>query len=195
MDMSLVRLRLRRTLGVNVSQFSYHSVTEGVAENTRRLSSFIHRLHADSVHLVGHSLGGVLALQMLRRFPTDKVNRVVCLGSPLVGSSAAQNFSRWSLGRKMIGRTLREAVLEDPLNASDEYHDVGVIAGTVGLGLGLFVGKLEKPHDGMVTERETRLPGVTDHRMLAANHIGLLVSRQVAAQAANFLREGKFQRC
>jgi pimeloyl-ACP methyl ester carboxylesterase len=92
MDMSLVRLRLRRTLGVNVSQFSYHSVTEGIAENTRRLSNFIRRLHADSVHLVGHSLGGVLALQMLRRFPTDKVNRVVCLGSPLVGSSAAQIF-------------------------------------------------------------------------------------------------------
>jgi pimeloyl-ACP methyl ester carboxylesterase len=195
MDMSLVRRRLRRTLGVNVSQFSYHSVTEGIAENTHRLNNFIDRLQADSVHLVGHSLGGVLALQMLRRFPTDKVNRVVCLGSPLVDSSAAQNFSRWSLGRKMIGRTLREAVLEDPLNASDKYHEVGVIAGTVGLGLGLFVGKLEKPHDGMVTKRETRLPGVTDHLMLPANHIGLLVSRQVAAQAANFLREGKFQRC
>jgi pimeloyl-ACP methyl ester carboxylesterase len=193
MEMGLMRFRLSKNLGVNVVQFSYHSVTEGIAENAHRLSRFIERLPADAVHLVGHSLGGVLALQMLRLFPTDKVRRVVCLGSPLVDSSAAQNFSRWTLGGKMVGRTLREAVLADPLGSSDEHRDVGVIGGTVGLGLGIFVGKLEKPHDGMVTERETRLPGITDHLMLRANHFGLLISRKAAMQTANFLREGKFQ--
>ena len=194
MDMGLVRRRLRKNLGARPVQFSYHSVTGGIAENARRLSRFVDSLPADEVHLVGHSLGGVLALQMLRLFPTDKVNRVVCLGSPLVDSSAAQNISRWNLGGKMVGRTLREAVLDDPLSAADEHREVGVIGGTVGLGLGLLVGNLEKPHDGVVTERETRLPGVTDHLMLPVNHIGLLISRQVAAQTANFLRDGKFHR-
>lgn len=194
MEMSLLRNRLRKNLGLRTVQFCYHTVTEGISENAHRLSHFIDSLATESVHLVGHSLGGVLALQMLKRYPTDKVNRVVCLGSPLVMSSAAQNFSRWKLGRNMIGRTLPEAVFEEPLKLSDPHHEVGVIGGTVGLGLGLFLGKLETPHDGMVTERETRLPGLTDHLMLPVNHVGLVISRQVAAQSANFLREGSFQR-
>jgi len=193
MDMSLVRRRLRQALGAHVVQFSYHSVTEGVTENTHRLSRFIDRQQAATVHLVGHSLGGVLALKTLRRFPTDKISRVVCLGSPLVDSSAARTFSRWSLGRLMLGQTLREAVLEDPLQSTDEHPDVGVIAGTIGLGLGLLVGRLDKPHDGVVTEQETKLPGITDHLVLPVNHFGMLVSREVAAQTASFLRDGKFQ--
>ena len=193
MDMSLVRRRLRQALGAHVVQFSYHSVTEGVTENTHRLSRFIDRQQAATVHLVGHSLGGVLALKTLRRFPTDKISRVVCLGSPLVDSSAARTFSRWSLGRLMLGQTLREAVLEDPLQSTDEHPDVGVIAGTIGLGLGLLVGRLAKPHDGVVTQQETKLPGITDHLVLPVNHVGMLVSREVAAQTASFLRDGKFQ--
>jgi hypothetical protein len=136
----------------------------------------------------------VLALKTLRRFPTGKIGRVVCLGSPLVDSGAARHVSRWALGKKMIGQTLREAVLEDPLRYSDEKHDVGVIGGTVGLGLGLLVGNIDRPHDGMVAEYETRLPGITDHLMLSVNHVGMLVSREVSRQAANFLRAGKFRR-
>lgn len=194
MELSLMRRRLSKNLSVEVAQFSYHTVTEGIAENTQRLNRFIDRHPADLIHLVGHSLGGVLALKTLRRFPTGKIGRVVCLGSPLVDSGAARNFSRWALGKKMIGQTLREAVLDDPLRYSDENHEVGVIGGTVGLGLGLFVGNIDKPHDGMVAEYETRLPGITDHLMLSVNHVGMLVSREVSSQTANFLRTGKFQR-
>lgn len=193
MDMRLVRRRLGAAFGVTVAQFSYRTVNEGIAENTRRLSNFIDGQRADTVHLVGHSLGGVLALKTLRRFPTDKVGRVVCLGSPLRDSSAARTISRWAVGRKMIGQTLREAVLEDPLSSADEYHEVGVIAGNIGLGLGLFVGNLEKPHDGMVTEDETKLPRITDHLTLPVNHVGMLVSKELVAQTVNFLRDGEFR--
>ena len=84
MEMGLLRHRLRKKLGVRVVQFSYHAVTEGIAENARRLSTFIDSLPAGRVHLVGHSLGGVLALQMLMRFPNEKVGRVVCLGSQVL---------------------------------------------------------------------------------------------------------------
>ena len=134
MEMGLMRRRLRKNLGVRAVQFSYHSVTGSVAENVRRLSRFIDRLHEDSVNLVGHSLGGVLALQMLKRFPTEKVARVVCLGSPLVDSSAARQLSRQSWGRSIIGRTLSEAVLEQPLRHCDPDHDVGMISGRLALG-------------------------------------------------------------
>ena len=41
---------------------------------------------AGPVALVGHSLGGLVALEALRRQPDLPVSRVVCLGSPLRGS-------------------------------------------------------------------------------------------------------------
>ena len=193
MEMTVLRRRLQRLHGFSTLQFSYPTVRPGIGENARRLSGFIDSVPAERVDLVGHSLGGVLALQMLQRFPTGKVGRVVCLGSPLTGSNAARNFGRWEWSRKMLGRTIREAVLESPLEISDANHAVGVIAGNVGLGLGLIVGNLERPHDGMVTVPETRLPGITEHRVLAVNHIGLVFSRQVAAQTSHFLRNGAFR--
>jgi len=192
--MGLLRSRLSKNHGFTTAQFSYHSVSEGVAENSRRLRNFINQAPADTVHLVAHSLGGVLALQMLTRFPTDKVGRIVCLGSPLAGSSAARNLSRARLGRTMLGRTAHEALLEGPLESSDDHHEVGVIAGTVGLGLGLIVGRLEKPHDGMVTLKETQLPGITDHLTMAVNHFGLILVRKVVEQTSHFLLHGEFSR-
>jgi pimeloyl-ACP methyl ester carboxylesterase len=194
MEMALLRRRLSKRHGFRTVQFSYQSVTEDVAENSRRLSNFIAQLRADVVHLVGHSLGGVLAMHTLKRFPTDQVGRVVCLGSPLVDSSAARNLGRWGWGRAILGRTLREAVLEMPLRSSDPVHEVGVIGGTVGLGLGLFFGPLDRPHDGVVTQQETELAGLTAHLMLPVNHIGLMLSRRVAGQVAGFLRHGRFDR-
>jgi pimeloyl-ACP methyl ester carboxylesterase len=194
MEMGLFRHRLRKNYGFTTTQYSYHSITEGLVENSRRLRQFVDQAPAETVHLVAHSLGGVLALQMLQQFPTDKVGRVVCLGSPLVDSSAARNLARSRHGRAMLGRTIREAVLEEPLESFDDHHEVGVIAGTFGLGLGSLVGRLEKPHDGVVTVRETQLPGITEHLTMAVNHFGLVVFREVVEQTSHFLLHGAFSR-
>ncbi|MDH3509607.1 MAG: alpha/beta hydrolase [Gammaproteobacteria bacterium] len=194
MEMGLLRRRLQKNLCVPAVQFSYHSVTEGIAENARRLSHFIDRFPADSVHLVGHSLGGVLALQMLKRFPTEKVDRVVCLGSPLVDSSAARQLSRRFAGRSIIGKTFFEAVLEQPLRRCDPSHDAGMITGRLALGLGRLVATLEEPNDGVVAQRETELPGLNDHLGVPVSHFGLLLAPSVARQIAHFLRYGSFER-
>jgi hypothetical protein len=55
-----------------------------------------------------------------------------------------------------------------------------------------MLGVLEQPHDGMVTVKETRLSGITDHLELPVNHVGMLVSKQVARQTAHFLHHGRF---
>jgi pimeloyl-ACP methyl ester carboxylesterase len=194
MEMGLLRRRLRKDLGVGTAQFCYRASTEGVTENARRLRNFIDQNSAQTVHLVGHSLGGVLALQMLKRFPTQKVGRVVCLGSPLVDSSAARQLSRRSWGRSIIGKTLLEAVLEQPLHRCDPDHDVGMITGKLALGAGAVAVTLERPNDGVVTQQETELSGLHDRLMLPVSHFGLLLSPRVARQTGHFLRYGSFER-
>jgi len=191
--LGMLRNRLAQRTDWPAQTFSYRPVARALPENARRLRNRLDNIDADTIHLVGHSLGGVLALQMLNLFPTDRVRRIVCLGSPLVDSSAARRLMRWNLGRKAIGRTLLDGVLNQPLVSVDGSREIGIIAGSVALGLGAIVGKLESPHDGVVSVRETRLPGITDHLVLPVNHVGLIFSSKVADQAAHFLRFGKFR--
>lgn len=92
----------------------------------------------------------------------------------------------------MLGRAvhlLRAGVLPLP-----EGFEVGVIAGTLPLGLGHWFGRFEGAHDGTVTVAETRVAGVIDHLEVRTSHTGLIYSRVVAQQAAAFLREGRFTR-
>ena len=184
--------RLARRTGWYAETFSYRSVRRALPENARRLKRRIDELQADTVHLVGHSLGGVLALQMLNLFPSERIGRIVCLGSPLVDSSAARRLSRWGPTHRLLGPTLHEAVLEQPLGSVHGEREVGVIAGTVGVGLGMIVGRLEKPHDGVVSVNETELPGIKAHTVMPLNHWGLLYSGRVADQTAQFLQHGVF---
>ena len=88
------------------------------------------------VHLVGHSLGGVLALHTLKRFPELPVDKVVCLGSPLVDTSAGRVLHDYAAGRALLGKTLPQAIFREPLREWNGPQPVGVIAGTRGFGLG-----------------------------------------------------------
>lgn len=148
----------------------------------------------DTLHVVGHSLGGLLALHTLLRYPDPRPGRVVCLGSPLRGSVAARALAGLPFGQEILGQTMREAVLDGGLDEYRGAREVGVIAGTMGLGLGVVIENLPIPNDGTVAVEETRLPGIRDHLEIEVSHTGLLVSPLVASQTAFFLRHGQFAR-
>ncbi len=79
--------RLRQG-GYRPALFGYASVLGGPA---RAVPQLIARLRATGAQaLVCHSLGGLIAAQALRSAPDLPVRRVVCLGSPLAGSSVAR---------------------------------------------------------------------------------------------------------
>ena len=67
-----------------------------------------------------------------------------------------------------------------------------VIAGDRAKGLGGLFATLDGASDGTVAVAETRLEGLTDHCVLPASHSGLVLSAEVAAHTARFLREGRF---
>lgn len=190
----LLRSRLRDDYGFAPESYSYPTVQLGLDDNMRRLHEFIAAVPGERLHLVGHSLGGVLALHTLLRYPDPRPGRVVCLGSPLRGSAAARALAALPFGIGMLGATMRDAVLDGGLRHYDGAQEVGVIAGTLGLGLGAILENLQLPHDGTVAVEETRLPGITDHLEVAVTHMGLLSSAVVASQTAYFLRHGNFAR-
>lgn len=197
--MEPMRWRLEHQYGYAVHPYSYPSVAEGLDANVERLLEFLRGISAPAVNLIGHSLGGVLAVRALARMPDAVSGRVVCLGSPLAGSGAARALKRLRGGEAMLGRLIRDSLLQDPLTAYEGQRDVGVIAGDGGFGIGAVMnalqsGALTPPHDGTVTVDETRLAGIADHLVLPVTHTWMLLSPEVADQAAYFIERGEFKR-
>jgi Alpha/beta hydrolase family len=173
--------------------FSYASVTGTLAVHARRLAEHIAQLDSPCVHLVGHSMGTLVILKMLAESRDPRIGRIVLLGPPYHGSLAGRTVGallplRWLLGHSYALWSRRETV-PPPCNV-----DVGVIAGTVPVGLGTLLGVLTTPHDGVVMVEETRVPGARDHICLDVSHTGMIVAPVVADQVCAFLEHGHFQR-
>ena len=176
-----------RGQGFDVQCLGYASVLGGPE---RAVPWLVERLRsAGPVALVGHSLGGLVALEALRRAPELPVARVVCLGSPLRGSATA---------RALVGRGLPLALgrsrglLVDGVPPWQGPAAVGMVAGRVPRGLGALLGAVDAASDGTVALAETRLPGLAGHCEVEASHTGLVFSAAAAMQTAAFLRHGRF---
>ena len=176
--------------GFATQTFDYATVRDGIDACGDRLRDRIATLEGGVVHLVGHSLGGLIAATIVQRHPGLIDGRIVCLGSPLRGSAAARSLKGIPGGPALLGRSFD--VLEHGLERWNGPHQLGVIAGRLPFGLGFLLGGLQAPHDGTVSVEETRLPGITDHCVIAAAHTGLTFSNEAARCTGAFLRCGRF---
>lgn len=196
--MYLIKRRLESEYGLRVSLFSYPSVRGTLDENAAALAAFIHQQGVDGVHILGHSLGGVLALRSLANDPHALPGRVVCIGSPLTGSRAAKILNEFQWAQEAMGKSLSEGVIHQSANewatSVAQRREIGVIAGNVPLGIGRFVADFREDNDGTIAVSETRLDGAKDHLVMSVSHKGMLVSAKVVDQAAAFLKRGEFLR-
>ncbi|HJS21201.1 MAG TPA: alpha/beta fold hydrolase [Steroidobacteraceae bacterium] len=193
-ESTLLRRRLGAELACDTRAFHYPSVTASMDEVLARLHEFTSALKSDTLHFIGHSLGGIVVLRYLESRRDLAPGRAVLLGSPLAGSRAAQGLARWPLGAAILGRNIEAEVLKPQARRWDGQRELGVIAGDLSLGFGRLVSDLGGPNDGTVTVAETQLPGATDHIVLPISHTGMLFSAAVAHQAAHFLARGRFER-
>lgn len=179
--------------GFAADAVSYRSTRETLADHIGRLAKRVAALSATRVHLVGHSFGGLVVLRYLQRSPDARIGRAVLLGAPVAGCRAAAAFAQRQGGEFLLGKSL--GAWRDPVNTSlDRRFEVGVIAGTRGLGFARVFTRLPDPNDGVVGLEETRFRNMRDHLALPVGHMGMLLSAQVARQTGEFLRTGAFSR-
>ena len=148
------------------------------------------RLRDRPGHVLAHSLGGLVTLSALEFEPDLPVSRVVCLGSPLRGSAAAQTLAEQAWSKPYLGRSAR--LLRSGCQPWRGRADVGVVAGSTPLGLGRYFGRFDGDNDGTVSVDETRLPGLADHAVIPTSHTGLLFSPDAVQLAVGFFRDGRF---
>jgi pimeloyl-ACP methyl ester carboxylesterase len=193
-----LRRRLAQHLNAEARAFSYPSVADDASTNARELAKYLTAIRADTLHLVGHSLGGVVILKVFEEDggagPILPPGRIVLLGPPLRGSRTAQNLARLPFGRKIMGLGVGEELLASRKRRWNRSRDLGVIAGDLGFGLGRLVGTLGGPSDGTILVEETQLDGAADRVVLRVSHTGMLFSAAVARAAGTFLSTGRFER-
>lgn len=134
------------------------------------------------VHIVGHSLGSIIARAVLTRTSLPSVERMVMLSPPNRGSHAARRlgpFLRWlsPLVEELSDQSdsLVNRLARRPLSRVE----VGVVAAE---------------WDDLLDERSTHLDCESDHIILPSRHGDLVFRRPVAEQVVHFLDHGQFHR-
>lgn len=186
--MAVMAARLARA-GYSPHVFTYRGRSPFEA-NVARFARYARELLGGRpAHFIGHSLGGVLVLDMLNAHPEIALASALLLGAPVRGCLAGRRLGAASIGRWMMGAcgelwSEREACWrrEAPL---------GVIAGTRPLGLGRVLGRLPDGNDGVVRVDETTVEGMTARALVPQGHSMLVVSGSVGALIERFLASGR----
>ncbi len=185
--------RLTRA-GYRCHIFSYMGAARPMQAHVERLARMAHEV--GPAHFVGHSLGGLLVMETLNRHPEIAAGRVVLLGAPARGCYAGRRIARYRLGRWIFGHSGEywpERHADSGRSARwSRSEALGIVAGSLPLGLGRMFGRLPGVNDGAVCLEETAIEGMTERVVLPVGHSAMLISAKVAAQVAVFLSNGKF---
>jgi pimeloyl-ACP methyl ester carboxylesterase len=173
--------------GFTVHYFRYRS-RRGLTAAAQELRRLVQLCDAARVHLVGHSLGGIVISRALQGEALEAVGRIALLGSPLNGSALAAALSSWRVGRAILGLAAREGILADR-PAAPPASRLLIVAGTVPVGFAALL-QLPFPNDGTVFLEETRVP-CAEFFAARTTHMGMLFSRQVADRILLWFRGGE----
>lgn len=175
--------------GLRTHLFGYAGRERPLAAHAERLARFAGGI--GPAHFIGHSLGGLVILETLLRHPATAAANVVLLGTPARGNFAGRRLARLGWGRWFLGAS--EPLWREGRAARwTRPEPLGVIAGTLPLGLGRLFGALPGPNDGVVRLEETELEGMRERVVLHVGHSAMLVSARVAAQVLSFLEHARF---
>jgi len=151
----------------------------------------------DRIHLVTHSMGGIIARAFLQKHALPPGGRVVMLAPPNQGSELADWAQKHMpriyglagpAGRELGTRAIKRLDTSQSLTAP-----VGIIAGNSSWNP-LFSAILPGDDDGKVTVRRARLEGMTDFLSVSDTHMMIMYDKDVHGQIVHFLKNGRFDR-
>ena len=182
--------------GYKTRIFSNRYLLKTPSQNGERLQAFIHRINSGTVHLVGHSLGGVVIMHSLKRFAEADTRllfgKVVLIASPIRGNAFAQQLNNHPWIRWFLGRSIKDGLLE-AAPTERNGSQIGIISCSVPGGLGALVYKPDEANDGLVKQSETVLEEAKDSVCVPQSHTLVLFSELGASLTVAFLQHGEFK--
>jgi pimeloyl-ACP methyl ester carboxylesterase len=131
------------------------------------------------LHLVGHSLGGILIRWLIANRPPSGLARVVLLAAPNQGSRLADAVAPWL---SWLMRPL-------PDLTTDETNAAHTLAAPEGVPIGVIAGSW----DWTVPVARAGLPGAADFVVARSGHMFLPDVREVHELTARFLATARFR--
>lgn len=147
------------------------------------------------LHLVGHSMGGLIIRQFLAHRRVANLGRCVLIATPNRGTPLAEKaIGRFGLLVKWMGalEVLRSGGVAIPPPQNQPPPQIGVIGGWIeSLSLGTLF--LEEINDGRVPLNSVTLRGMTDFKVLPFAHNRIHHKQETADLVVRFLQTGSFR--
>lgn len=190
--------RMARSLaaaGYDVINVDYPSTEDRMAGHGARLRDLVEARfaagHVDEVSFVGHSMGGLVIQEYLRRADARTPQACVYVATPHRGAILADKrrhwfLFRWAMGDLAAGQLRTTA----PLHAAPiPYPDrSGTIAGDIGAGNAAIPG----PDDGTVGVSEATFVGAAEAVVVPFGHTSIKLRERTIRLVLQFLRDGSF---
>jgi triacylglycerol lipase len=181
--MSAMGWKLQK-MGYQVCNWGYSSTRDDVQSHAQKLVGLLEQFSRDpnvaGIHLVTHSMGGIVARVALATQAFPKLGRMVMLAPPNAGSHAARKLAP-VLG--WLWKPLSQ-LSDDPqsfVNRLSHFKQLNDIEFAI----------IEAAPDAVISPSSVRLVGQCDHRVIRSRHGTLPWNAEAIRCTANFLKHGQ----
>ena len=168
--------------GFTTRNWGYPSVIGTVQRHAAKLRRVLDELNTDEdvsrIHLVTHSMGGIVGWYALQQRIPDKFGRFVLLTPPGRGSWLATTFG-W------IARPICPGVEQLSTRPESLVNQLKTLDG-------IDVGAIGATLDLVVPASYSHMPGEREHQIFPGLHHQVLFRADVAESVARFLQTGSF---
>ena len=179
--LTLLARRLRHH-GYRAERWGYRNMCCSLLVHADRFADELRALDAeptvDTLHLVTHSMGCIIARAALDRFRPTKLGRFVMLAPPNRGSFVA------TAAKGVFGRVFRPVA---ELSTAEDS-----LVNSLPMPQGIEIGVIAAGRDAIIAPESTRPQAPHDHATVPCLHSSLLYRRDAAELVAAFLRDGRF---
>lgn len=188
------------SLGYIVWNKGYPSTEKGIAslvtDHVRPAVEWADKLGAHKIHVVTHSLGGILIRAYLQDHTLPAGSRIVMLSPPNHGSEIADKLKSFFLYRWVMGPAGQELGTSPdsvPMRLKPVAADIGVIAGTQSMEP-WFSTLIPGEDDGKVSVESTKIEEMNDFLVVESTHPFIMDNPEVIDQVIFYLEHGRFRR-